>query len=365
MKQKLEFPSFSHGGNISAAARSLGIDEREIVDFSANINPLGLHPTLREHFIRNFWRLEHYPDPANKAARDAISGYHGCSYEEVVLGNGAAELFGVLCLALKPTRILAAEPTYSGYAYAAHVAGIPYHSVVLNPLCETDVTALSQTLCRGDLCFFCNPNNPTGRVSSRDQIDELADTCARVGATLVIDESFYDFLPPETAPPSYIDEPWLPSNVIVVRSLTKILALPGLRLGYLRANTSVTTKVLKCRDPWSVNALALEAAKLYPGLDAYRDETRTLIKVENRYLREALSVVAGVQVVSGDVNFLLLSLGAGQTSARLTKELFSQGILVRECTSFAGLGEGYLRIAVRTHADNQLLCEALASIRNL
>jgi threonine-phosphate decarboxylase len=123
--------------------------------------------------------------------------------------------------------------------------------------------------------------------------------------------------------------------------------------------------VLKFRDPWSVNALALEAAKLYPGLDAYRDETRTLVKVENRYLREALSVVAGVQVVSGDVNFLLLSLGAGQKSTRLTKELFSQRILVRECTSFAGLGEGYLRIAVRTHADNQLLCEALASIRNL
>lgn len=353
---------FLHGGNISAAGRSLGVREHELLDFSANINPLGLAPEVRERLHNSFWRLEHYPDPDNLEALEALSLYHSCDRHELVLGNGAAELFQLLCMALKPERVVAVEPTYSGYAFAAELSGIAYMGLEQDPRIPVNIPALSSKLHRADLLFFCNPNNPTGRVYLREEIDALVDFCGNVGAMLVLDESFHDFLPIGMAPKSYIDEGQLPPHVMVVRSLTKIMALPGLRLGYLRATKELAKAIRAKRDPWSVNALALEACKLYPGLTTYMDETRALVERENRYLRNALSRHGGFNVVSGEVNYLFLSIQTGETSSALFKKLLGKRIMVRNCNTYPGLGEGYIRIAVRKHEENQRLVQALAEV---
>ncbi|MBT9135608.1 MAG: Threonine-phosphate decarboxylase [Firmicutes bacterium] len=353
---------FIHGGNIHQAARSLAIDPQRVLDFSANINPLGLPQELSACLANSFWRLEHYPDPECLDARQALAEHHFCDMDEITVGNGAAEIFQLICLSLKPRRILAFEPTYSGYAFSAHLYGIPYVPLVQDPWFEPQVGHLGDVIEPRDMLFLCSPNNPTGRSLTRAQVDFLVELTAGKGAFLVLDESFYDFLPSTVALGSYIAAPQMPSHVVVVRSLTKILALPGLRLGYARAQADIAAKLRSVRDPWSVNALALEAAKVYPFLSKYIETTQTLIATENLYLRQNLPLRTPFTVVSGEANFLLINLRAAQiTATLLCNRLFAQGILVRNCNTFAHLGEDYVRVAVRTHQENQRLIEALES----
>lgn len=353
---------FFHGGNVSAAGRNLGVREQELLDFSANINPLGLAPEVKEHLQRSFWRLEHYPDHENWEALEALSRHHRCDMHELVLGNGAAEIFQLLCLAIQPKRVVAVEPTYSGYSFAAHIYGITYVGLEHDPGSLANIPALTKQLRRGDLLFFCNPNNPTGRLYLREEIDVLVQKCITAGATLVLDESFHDFMPLSIAPKSYVDEGELPAHVAVVRSLTKIMALPGLRLGYLRATRDLARAVRSKRDPWSVNTLALEAARWYPGLTAYTAETRATVEKENKYLREAISRSGGLRVVSGEANYLFLAIRTGETSTELCQKLLTHRIMVRNCNTYPKLGEGFIRIAVRKHEDNQCLIAALAEV---
>lgn len=354
---------FTHGGNIHQAARNLTIAPQRVLDFSANINPLGLSQSLSACLANGFWRLEHYPDPECLDARQALANHHTCAMDEITVGNGAAEIFQLLCLSLKPRRILAFEPTYSGYAFAAHLYGIPYIPPLQDPWCEPQVGHLGGIVQPGDMLFLCSPNNPTGRSLARAQVDFLVDLTARKGAYLVLDESFYDFLPSSVAEASYIAVPQMPSNVVVVRSLTKILALPGLRLGYARARADIAAKLRFVRDPWSVNALALEAAKAYPLMGEYIKATQSLIATENLYLRQSLAQRTPFTVVSGEANFLLVNLKDAQITASLIcTKLFEQGILVRNCNTFALLGEEFVRVAVRTHKENQRLIEALERV---
>lgn len=353
---------FVHGGNISATGRNLAINERELLDFSANINPLGLASRLKDCLQQNFWRLEHYPDPENKEAIEALSKYHHCSLEELVLGSGAAELFQLLCLVLKPRRVVTIEPTYSGYAFAASLYGIEYFGIEGDPEKPFDFLSPIRQLQNGDLFFFCNPNNPTGRYSTREEVDVLVGACKEAGVTLVLDESFCDFLPDCVAPKSYIDEHNIPVHVIVVRSLTKILAVPGLRLGYLRADKRYARAIWSKRDPWSVNALAIEAAKLYPELTAYLKDTRIMVQNENRYLKRALLECSHLRVVSGEVNFLFISLHSDWTATEICGQLLLSRIMVRNCNSFPRLDEKYIRIAVRKHEENIQLIKALAEL---
>lgn len=195
---------FTHGGNIHQAARYLTIDPQRVLDFSANINPLGLSQELSARLANSFWRLEHYPDPECQDARQALAEHHLCDMDEIAVGNGAAEIFQLLCLSLKPRRILAFEPTYSGYAFAAHLYGIPYIPLVQDPWYEPQVGHLGDLIEPQDMLFLCSPNNPTGRSLTRAQVDFLVDLTVGKGAYLVLDESFYDFLPTAVADGSYM-----------------------------------------------------------------------------------------------------------------------------------------------------------------
>jgi len=354
--------NFQHGGNIYAARRSLGSSDIDLIDFSANINPLGLAPMVSNHLQQAFRAIEHYPDLDNREALLALSEYHRCPDDELVIGNGAAELFQLLCLAIAPHRVVAVTPTYSGYAFAAGLYGIPYFSFENDPEGLADVAALVGHLRSKDLLFFCNPNNPTGQLYSREYVDTLAYACESVDATLVVDESFHEFLPIHVAPKSYTDEGSIPPHVVVVRSLTKIMALPGLRLGYLRANSSVAKAIRAKRDPWSVNVLALEAARLYPSLTYYIDEARAMVQQESAYLRSALSTQERFRVVSGEVNFLFIAVHSKETSTDLCQRLLHRRIMVRNCNTYPLLGERYIRIAVRTHTENQRLVKALSEV---
>jgi len=355
---------FIHGGNISAAGRSLSINERELLDFSANINPLGIASELEDYLQQNFWRLEHYPDSENREVIEALSKYHHCPQDELVLGNGASELFQLLCLGIQPKRVVTVEPTYSGYAFAASLYGIEYLGIEVDPKKPVDISSPIRQLQKGDLFFFCNPNNPTGRLYSREEVDVLVSACKKAGVTLVFDESFYDFLPDCVADSSYIDEYEIPAHVVVVRSLTKILAVPGLRLGYLRANNRLAKAIWSKRDPWSVNALALEAAKLYPKLITYLNETRIVVQNENWYLKRALSEFPALKVISGEANFLFIALNPCWTSTEFCGRLLAARIMVRNCNTFSGLGEKYIRVAVRTREENKRLIKALTEVNN-
>lgn len=348
--------AFTHGGDIYGAARALGNLTRQMLDFSANINPLGLPSELRESFITSLGSLEHYPDPQCLDARQALAMHHKCSVDELTLGNGAAEIFQLICLGLKPQRVVSCEPTYSGYGFSAQLYGIPYVPILHGLKKVPPIAEIAKTLRPNDCLFICSPNNPTGHTLTSTEMSELVEVSSSSRAYLVVDESFMDFLPLHKVPRL---EP-LPEHVVIVRSLTKILALPGLRLGYAKSSSSIAFKLRSVRDPWSVNALALIAAQQYPQLGDYLETTREFVAAENYNLRTALSEHTALKPVSGDVNFLLVDVAAtGLTSSELCSRMQTRGILLRNCNTFAYLCERYVRVAVRTHNENQRLVEAL------
>jgi threonine-phosphate decarboxylase len=329
------------------------------LDYSQNINPLGppegaleaAERALREEAGR-------YPDGDYPALREALAGYLGVHASTVLPTNGGAEalfLAARVALDLAPRgsrRALIPEPTFSEYAAAARAAGFePVRRVVRN--LETGFRLSGDALAdlRGiGLVFLCNPNNPSGDLLGRGEVLRMTRRVLDAGAVLVVDEAFVDFAPGASVADAAGE---LGGRLLVARSLTKFFAVPGLRLGCLVSGDMERARAYQ--PSWPVNAAAAAA-----GLHAARDAAfaeRTVAEVSR--LREGLAGALGrlpsLTFYPGAANFLLLHGPLG-----LVEALAHRGVLVRGCAPFPGLGPEYLRVAVRTEAENQLLVEAIA-----
>lgn len=214
--------------------------------------------------------------------------------------------------------------------------------------------ASAQRLEAGDLLILCNPHNPTGRLLSPAEVLRLVDGTE---ATVVVDEAFIDLTDPGEAASVL---PWVGQrpNLVVLRSLTKFYAMPGLRVGYAVAQAEWVAALDRTRDPWSVGSLAQAAALAAFEDAAYAARTRSWIHQERPFLAEALASLPGYAVAPPAANFILVRC-PGPTWA-LQERLGPRGILVRDCRSFAGLTDRHMRLAVRSRAENLRLLEALA-----
>jgi threonine-phosphate decarboxylase len=339
-----------HGAHGAVAARSLGVAEGDLLDFSQNINPLGA-PSGAIKAARRALREEagRYPDAGYQDLREALAAYLGVSPARILPTNGAAEaLFLAARCGSGRGKALILEPTFSEYAAAARAAGLeplrrvarrPEDGFRLDPGVLEDLDGVS-------LAFLCNPNNPTGDALGRAEVLELADRVLGAGVTLVVDEAFADFAPEIGAVADTRED------LYVARSFTKFFGMPGLRLGCLVCTDP--DRVRRFQPSWSVNAVAAAAATA-----AVRDSHFVASSVEEATrLREEL--FAGLQALPGLIpwpgaaNFLLVGGPEG-----LVERLARRGILVRGCEPFLGLGPGYFRVAVRGSDENGRLLNAL------
>lgn len=336
-----------HGGAHSADA----------LDFSANLDPLGMPENVRAALIRSVGDWERYPDPDCAELTEKLAERLCVSAEQIVCGNGAADLIYRIVGAVRPKKALIAVPCFSEYDKALREYGA---EVIEYPLSENSGFALDETLSgvigerliSGDLLILASPNNPTGRVIPRDILEEICGECAKRGVIFLCDECFWGFA--ENAASSL---EFMNSCVIKLSAFTKTFALAGLRLGYaVFGGAGIAEAVRRRGQYWSVSAPAQVAGIAALDSGDYLERSRRLISEQRAILTEELSAL-GIKVFPSDANFLLL-----KTEIPLYEPLYERGMIIRRCANFRGLDEKYYRIAVRTAEENARLLAAVKEI---
>ncbi len=353
-----------HGGNLAWAARLSGCAPDELLDFSASISPLGPPSSVRKAIQAAFSLMVAYPDPDYAGLREALARHHQILPEEVLVGNGAAELltWAARDLALLPGGCFCLSPGFSDYDRALRAFGGELKAISLiqadgslDDRWDEHFTNQSIDLSQCAL-LLNNPHNPTGALFSRERLRSLL---SRFG-WVVVDEAFMDFLPPERQQ-SVID--WVGDlpNLVVIRSLTKFYSMPGLRLGYAVAQPETLKRWQLWRDPWAVNVLAAAAGVAAIADTEFQAQTWAWLAAANADLYAGLKALPGLKPLPSCANFFLVNCEISTTA--LQAELLRQHrIYIRDCMSFEGLDDRYFRVAVKTTAENQRLLQALADV---
>lgn len=244
-----------HGGNINQICSEYGLTSDEIIDFSANVNPLGYPDSVRKVILERFDEILNYPDSKCTNLRKNIAVKYSCNESNIIVGNGSNELFYLIPRALKPEKGIILQPTFSEFKDALSSVNVEVIEIINDdnkfPMININDSRLKSI--RDGMVFLCNPNNPTGQLISKGEILKLVKSNPK--RLIVVDEAFIDFVEDEDKY-SVIKEAPLMDNLIVVRSLTKFYGFPGLRLGYLVACESIINNLLRFKEPWTVNVLA-------------------------------------------------------------------------------------------------------------
>ena len=348
---------FAHGGDVRALATRLGCEVSDILDFSANLNPLGPPDILRQVVSRNLSDVVHYPDPQCTALREAIAHLYSLPVDSIVCGNGSTELLFALPACLGVKRALIPVPSYADYETASRRAGLSVKKVVY-PV-ETGIDwSLIETECQGDeLVIVGQPGNPVGYLFDRDLFRAVA--LRHPETFFLIDEAFADFVEDYESVARFE----LP-NVLVLRSMTKFYAIPGIRLGYLIAPAELAQKIRDDLPPWSVGSLAQAVGVALLEETAYAAQTRHCVAQLRAGLKERLEAFGLFRVFPSVANYLLVRIEkAGLDAKELADRLLRQfRIPIRVCSNYAGLDGRYFRVAVRTEEENNRLIDAIAKV---
>jgi threonine-phosphate decarboxylase len=354
-----------HGGNINLASRKYNLPVHKLLDFSANINPLGPSPKSITAVMDNLNLINSYPDPDCRELKAVLASHLGVWEELLLMGNGAAELIYLLVRVLGVKKALIPVPTFSEYGLAVLSQGGEVLNVTLDEKNRFSLPLdhLVKSLDQVDLVFICNPNNPTGRLLDGKTVEYILDKAFSKGVMVLVDEAFMDFIP-EKERFSVMKRVGDFPNLAVLYSLTKFFGIPGLRLGAIAASVKLIRRMNAAKDPWNVNVLAQVAGAAGLRDHDYMERTVRLVRQEKQFLFRELNRLQGLQPLPGAANFFLVKITeSGLTSGKLTELLGRRGIMVRDCAGFSGLEERYIRLAVKTHAENIKLIHALKSIR--
>ena len=365
---------YQHGGDIYSNKVS--------IDYSANINPLGLPQGVKEELARC---IEDpvccvYPDSRCRDLVKALSDYHQAPEDWILCGDGAADLIFGLAFALKPKKALLLAPSFLEYEQALRAVDCDIslfylkeengYRLDVEELCET----LEQTSGHQDILFLCNPNNPTGIAVKKEQVLKLAETCEKTGTFLVVDECFEEFL---DEPEAYSIIPFLEKlpHVFVLKAFTKIYAMAGMRLGYaLCSDEDVLTKICQVRQPWSVSGLAQRAGIAALKETEYVLKTRKLIHEQREKMEAALKGL-GYIVYPSQANYIFFKEKSLEETAEKDAEqeekpersptslyarMLNQGVLIRSCSNYPGLDASCYRICVKTEEENREFLNLLA-----
>ncbi len=342
----------THGGDWAGYKAEYG---GEPLDFSANISPLGLPEGVRAAVVESLRLAERYPDPLCRALRTAIAETEKVSADWILCGCGAADLIYRVVLARRPRRALVTAPTFAEYEAALSLAQCRISHYLLREENEfaLDKDFLNAITPDTDMVFFCQPNNPTGKTIPRPLLVAALECCKEVGALLVVDECFCDFL---DAPNEYIMKDWLGQypNLLILKAFTKLYAMAGLRLGYCLCCDTVLLDAMGCAgQPWAVSGPAQAAGIAALNEKEYVQAVRSLIGQERLWLSGKLSRL-GFRMIPGEANYLLFF-----SPVPLLEPLRRRGILLRDCGNYKGLRDGWYRTAVRSRKDNERLIAAL------
>ncbi|WP_066301751.1 threonine-phosphate decarboxylase CobD [Bacillus sp. FJAT-29937] len=352
----------AHGSNPQYLFAALNMPlPDQMVDFSANINPMGPPLILKKRWGELYSLIADYPDPKGYRFKMKIAEKEKLSEGQLLIGNGGAELISLIGRMLAGKRILIIQPAFSEYEEACRIndCTIDYHQLSPDKW-ELNVEALAEKLPHIDALFLCNPCNPTGVYYSKSKLIELMNECQKHNCLFILDEAFYDFLSEYESIVPYINAF---SNLLIIRSMTKMFAIPGLRLGYVMANQAIIDHLASFQPHWSMNALALQAGEWCLESESYVRETRELIDRERERLFNFYSQKE-LMVSPSQVNFYLLKDPFVDDQLPLFQFLLSIGIIPRHTMNFPGLEGAWLRFAIKGPKENDKLMGAIEEWRN-
>ena len=339
-----------HGGNIYTYKNCL--------DFSANCNPLGTPESVKQAVRDSLEYMKDYPQVGYAPLKKAIAEYEGVASESVICGNGAAELVFSLCQAVKPKKALIPVPTFAEYEQALTSCGCEVEHVLLREeegfsLQDSFINWLHRDL---DMVFLCNPNNPTGISIDREFLFRVLRVCREMDILLVVDECFLDFTGQEDKL-SYVKNILRYRGLFVLKAFTKMYAIPGIRLGYgITYDKELIGKMYDAGQPWNVSVLAQNAGIAALDEDKFAADTVSLISKEREFICTNFQRM-NIKHWKSCVNYIFFMHKKG-----LKEELLNRGILIRDCSDYKNLTDGYYRIAIKSHKDNVKLIDALADI---
>ena len=339
-----------HGGDIYS--------HPNFIDFSANINFLGVPRTVMEAAKSALEEVTHYPQAGSEQLCHAIAEMERVKTEQVICGNGAADVIFSLVLAEKPKRALIPAPTFQEYEQAllsvdCQVEAIPFWNQNTEKADFNRRQFLEKITDETDMVFFCNPNNPTAILYEREYLMEMLERCTQCGTRLVVDECFLDFV---SGAWNITMKPFLEqySQLFIVKAFTKMFAIPGIRLGYgLCSDVKLLENMQRVTQPWNVSVIAQKAGIAVAKESSFIEKTRKAVEEEKKYLLQELQQFP-IEVYGYAANFIFFHGEKG-----LEQKLEQHGILIRNCNNFRGLEEGWYRIAVRTRQENQALIKIL------
>jgi threonine-phosphate decarboxylase len=387
-----------HGGNIYKVSKLLYKELHEILDFSANINPLGIPQKLKEIMISNIQNMVYYPDPEYYKLRRQLSDYLGVPLENIIPGNGSSEIIYLLLKTLKPKDILIAVPSFSEYEKAAMDSGISirYFRLKEEEDFNLDTKRLMDEISEGvDCVMLCNPNNPTSKLIPKKDIANIIEYANHHKTTVVIDEAFIELTDGggSNSATEYVKKY---ENLFIIRAATKIFAVPGLRLGYGISNQSLVANMKSKQQPWSLNTLAACAGDFLAYADDYLKKTSEWLTDEKAWLYKKLKgakCIKNIQCTKDtkcieitkyientkcienivhtndiynltafepDTNFILVKLPyTSPDSDTLKEKLAKKGVLIRDASNFKYLDNRFFRVAVKDRKSNERLINVL------
>lgn len=347
---------YEHGGNIYDITKTGDVEIQNLLDFSANINPLGAPDWLRSCISSNLDSILHYPDPSASGLKKIIAEKYGVPIRNVLVANGSTELLYQLPGVLHSKRAVIPTPCYVDYLKVVRLAGIEIKTIALmeDAGFTLDLKQLESLLRQDDLVILGRPNNPTGTAFDRKKLLQIAKKYPTV--IFLIDEAFLEFVEDVESLAGSSD------NIITLHSLTKFYAIPGLRLGFGVFPDPIRDALQKILPPWTVNSLAQKVGEQALRDQKYQKETKAYCLQCRNELSRKLSVFPDLKIYPSVANYLLIQLNSKITVPKLQEELSKFNILIRNCFNYQGLGEKYFRIAVRNESENNLLLKALSNI---
>lgn len=353
-----------HGANPHRLYESLAMETpAQLYDFSENVNAKGLPPRIKAIWPSLLETIIKYPDPLGEPFLSAVAEFHGFPENHFFIGNGAAEVLALLAERYRNKHAVIVHPTFSEYAATLREKASKIESVYMKESTQFQLpmTEIKEAMQRADVIYLCTPNNPTGILPPKAKLIELARYGLEVACEVVLDEAFIDFIGEKY---SLISEMNNYPNVLILRSMTKMYAIPGLRLGYLIAQPSVIQQLKKFTPHWNVNGIAAQV-----GAYCLQESEFVVQTIEEtakeRELMKAFLLEQHCHVAASQTNFLLFTYHHKELTTRLHRDLLARGIVLRHTESFPGLNGTWLRIGIKSPERMQFLREEMTRWFNI
>lgn len=347
-----------HGANPHRLYERMNVPMPEVVyDFSENVNAFGLPTGIMEKWPALLLEITRYPDPEGEPFLSAAANFHHVPKDQLFIGNGAAEVLALLAERYRGKTAIVVHPTFSEYEATLEAKEVTVERIIASESTgfQLPIDEVKKAMKTADVLYLCTPNNPTGLLPRKEVLMMLIEYGQSVQCEVVLDEAFIDFVDESL---SFIQKVTRYENVIIVRSMTKMYAIPGIRLGYLVAKPETIKEIRAFAPHWNVNGLAAKIGALCFQEQEFVEKTKMHSEQEREKLTELLRVY-GCRTTDSVVNFIVFKLADEQKTRKLYNDLLKKGIVLRHTENFLGMNGNWLRVGLKDKASMSLLRKEL------